>query len=79
MDEGNDTMAAVKEPSLLPEMEMFAYLLVLMFLLDHKQYKEVSTSGQPPASQGPAHFHIPNGPAVNIPLDIFLAYYRGAW
>lgn len=40
MDEGNDTMAAVKEPSLLPEMEMYAYLLVLMFLLDHKQYKE---------------------------------------
>jgi hypothetical protein len=44
MDEGDVTVTAVKEPSLLPEMEMYAYLMVLMFLLDHKHYKEVSAA-----------------------------------
>lgn len=28
-------------PSSLPEVEMYAYLVVLMFLTDHKQYQMV--------------------------------------
>lgn len=32
---------ALPPPSSLPEVEVYAYLLVTMFLLDRRQYKQV--------------------------------------
>ena len=54
--DGEDGAAAVtpEAPAALsstPEVEMYAYLLVLMFLVDHKQYDQVGRGSSGRQSQ----------------------------
>ena len=53
--------AAAPAPSSLPEVEMFAYLLTIMFLLDHKQYEQVqaAAAGQLAGSWWGDHLLLP--------------------